>query len=298
MPHLGTVPLVLLSAALLGCASTAPPRSARLEHQPSVSENRRVMLMVDVCLSQSPLASTDYFLTAPSLAGATELTAGIERFLSASGIQLAERITPFVCGALHDADNKPKRVAESIDGTISEVPQPFWLSPDLRGDPSYVDALQALSTHLFESALARFSNTASPTLSRTVSPDRATRAAGLVAQRTNIDTLMYVGVTGTSLSSAKTAAVRTLQVLGGVATSLAVGPIASSRGNQVYSVFVPGGPGDARQMVATTMNLRSGQVLFTSVVSAGGDPLKAEVIAHPTAISLLLRDLTFRTVPR
>lgn len=285
----------LLLLATTGCGTPAPATSTRLERHESVSSARRVLLLTDVCLSRRPLAGDDYFLVEDSRRSAMDLQRGLDSFLERADVRIAVRAIPFVCGALHEPDNKPKLRASTIDAPTESARQPLWVEPQIQADALYAQALQVLTTHLFETSLAQFSET-----KRNAGIDAGTSgmsiagAASIVAARTGTDSLIYVGVTGTSLSPARVAATRTVQVLAGVAISLAVGPIALSQGTQVGLVFVPGAPIDMRQMVGSTVDLRSGQILFSNVVRAGGDPLDASVIASPESIALLLRELTFR----
>ena len=59
---------------------------------------------------------------------------------------------------------------------------------------------------------------------------------------------------------------------------------------------LPGQPIDGRFMTAAAIDLQKGELGWTNVVSAGGDPKKAEVVAEPNMVGALLHGLLHREV--
>jgi hypothetical protein len=288
--------LVVLSlVCLLAACAAAPPKSQRLVHHSELDGNSGALLMVDVCLNQDLLGDDDYFVVREARVGAQALIDAGSRYLSASGVSVGAKLIPFVCGALHDSDNQPKRAAESVGGATTKTTQPFGVTDELARDPEYLGALQKLATHVFQSAItakrdAVANNSASSAI--LLSPAEARSAATVVAGRTHHSSLIYIGVTGNSLSTGKATASGVARFTIGLAISLAVGPIAVGDTSQAL-IFVPGGPADTRQMVAGLVDLRSGTLIQSNIVHGGGDPMKHEVLTQPDAIQLLLRDLVF-----
>ena len=78
------------------------------------------LVVVDVCLNHSPLTEGDYFVIANARQGASALEAGARQFLDAADLRTRTTLIPFVCGALHDAANAPKRVADE-NGVVDQV---------------------------------------------------------------------------------------------------------------------------------------------------------------------------------
>lgn len=316
--------MAILAALLVaGCAVPAPT-SQRLVGHAVTERSEGSLLIVDVCLNYSPIATGDYFVVGRARQGAAALEAAAAQFLEATDVRVKTKLIPFVCGALHDATSTPKRVADDIDADVSERPQPLWVDAELARDRDYVDALQTLATHVFRSsvssAAAQASSTtaataATPTTATTagaptttaatpdaIEPELLRRASALVAQRSGRSSLIYIGVTGHSLSTAKATAFGAARVVAGVALSLAIGPVFTVSGGMTttsyYVVFVPGGPSDKRQMAAGLWDLREGVLVNSRVVGGGGDPMKPEVLASREAVVLLLRDLVFQSASR
>lgn len=266
-----------------------------------------VLLVVDVCVNYSPLASADYFVVDNARQGAEALAAEVKRYLIAAGVRVDSTLVPFVCGATHDAANAPKRVAESVDAEVRLHPQPLWVVPALAADAAYVQALQDIATYSYQRALAEAAQAAAPAtpstdtlvttsetaLQKFVQDQRMQEAATLVRARSARSGLIYVGVTGNSLSPGKAAAFGVLRVAAGVALSIAVGPVFTAGTTRYGVIFVPGGPVDMRQMAAAVIDLRSSTPVRTKVVHGGGDPMKPDVLTDPNALGLLLRDLAF-----
>ena len=312
-----TLPALTIVLAAAGCAAP-PPSVQRVVAHGAAADAGGTLLVVDVCLNYSPLVTGDYFVIASARSGAAALELATQRFLDAADVRSRSALIPFVCGALHDPANAPKRVADEIDGAVSERAQPLWVAPALAADADYVNALQTLATHVFRRSVAAYDKDKPPapaldtntntntnavnvnvnvTAADAADDERARRAAAVVAQKSGRSSLLYVGVTGHSLSSGKATAAGVAGVVAGLAISLGLGPVFTAGGAQYGVVFVPGGPVDKRQMAAGLVDLRQGQLVRSRVVGSGGDPMKPEVVAERNGLNLLLRDLLLTSAP-
>ncbi len=292
------VPTLLIAAfsmLVAACGTPAPPTSNRIVAHAATAGASGTLLVVDVCLNYSPVNVDDYFVLENARQGASALATTTARFFESTDIRVHDRLVPFVCGALHDSANAPKRVAERVDGDVSTRSQPLWVSNDVASDGEYVRALQVLATHAFESAL---NPSAQPGPTPTFSADVVRDAATKVAQKSGRSSLIYIGATGHSLSSGKATAVGVARVVAGIAISVAIGPAFTAGGASYGVVFVPGGPVDKRQMVGALFDLQRGTLVQSKVVHAGGDPMKAETLTNREVLQLLLRDLAFTPAPR
>jgi len=273
----------------------------RVAAHSAVADPGGLLVVVDVCVNYSPLGTDDYFVVANARQGASALEVAAQPFLDAADLRTRTTLIPFVCGALHDPANAPKRVADEVDGSVSEQAQPLWVAPAVAKDADYVDALQTLATHVFRRSVAAYDKDkpSAPGAGTDTAADdeRARRAAALVAQRSGRSSLLYLGVTGHSLSSGQATTLGAVRFVAGVAISVAIGPVFTAGGAQYGVIFVPGGPADKRQMAAGVYDLKQGQLLRSRVVGGGGDPMKPEVIAERNGLNLLLRDLLLSSVP-
>ncbi len=279
---------------LAGCA-VQPTTGTRLGAHSALAEDRSVLLVVDMCVNFSPLAGSDYFVIDPARQGAETMVTAVRQFLTLHGVSVGTALTPFVCGALHDAGNVPKKVAVAIDGELTERPQPLWSTATLAGDSAYRAALLEIATYSYQGALteaASEATSAEAAPQRFVDDDRAQRAMQLVRERSGHSTLVYVGVTGSSLSTEKASAFNVLRVVGGLALSMAIGPIAIGTGYAIQPIFVASPVRDSTQMAAALIDLRDTRVARTRVIHTNGDPLKADALVHPEGLGLLLRDIT------
>lgn len=292
--------VLMIAAAASGCAAP-PPTVQRVVAHSAVADTGGILVVVDVCLNYSPLGTDDYFVIANSRQGASALEAATRPFLDAADLRTRSAVIPFVCGAVHDPANAPKRLASEVDGTVSERAQPLWVAPDVAGDADYVNALQTLATHVFRRSVAAYDKDKPPVpdanTDTAADDERARRAAALVAQRSGRSSLLYVGVTGHSLSSGKATAAGVARFVAGMAISVAIGPVFTAGGVQYGVVFVPGGPADKRQMAAGLYDLKQGHLVRSRVVGGGGDPMKPEVLAERNGLNLLLRDLLLTSAP-
>lgn len=290
-------PIFAIVLASAGCAAPPPPMAQRVLAHGAAADAGGTLLLVDVCLNYSAMGTGDYFVIAEARKGAEALQAATRTFLEAVDMRARTELIPFVCGALHDPVNAPKRVADGIGHPIDMRPQPLWVAPNLAADTAYVDALQTLATGLFRHSVAangkeKSSGSVSPT-----DDGHARSAAALVAERSGRSSLLYLGVTGHSLSPGMATATGIARVMAGVALSVAVGPVFTAGGTQYGVVFVPGGPADKRRMAAALYDLKQSRIVRSGVIEGGGDPTKPEVIAEQDGLTLLLRDLLLSPAP-
>lgn len=291
-----TILAVVLALAVAGCAAP-PPTSQRVMAHGATADAAGTLLIVDVCVNYSPLGTDDYFVISNARRGASALEAATQRFLDAADVRTRTKLIPFVCGALHDPANAPKRVADDVDGPVAMRAQPLWIAPEVSGDAEYLAALQTLATHVFRRSVEAYDKDKAPPADAT-DDEHVRQASSLVALRSGRSSLLYVGVTGHSLSSGKAAASGVMRIVAGIALAVAIGPVFTAGGTSYTVVFVPGGPADKRQMAAGLFDLRQGQLVRSRVVGGGGDPMKPEVLADRDSVNLLLRDLLLTTAPQ
>lgn len=292
---------LLVFAAAAGC-STPPPSVTRVVAHRAAADGGGVLVVLDVCLNYSPVVTGDYFVVANARQGANAIDRVVREFLDAADLRRRTVLIPFVCGALHEQPEALKRVAEEVDAPVSERTQPLWVTPDLVLDTEYMRALQTLATHVFRRSIAAFNKDKPPepqssSSDNAADDDRARAAAAVVTRKSGHTSLLYVGVTGNSLSPQKAFAMGAARVVAGVALSMAIGPIYIAGATQYYAVFVPGGPVDRRQMAAGLVDLKQGVLVHSRVVGAGGDPMKPEVLAERNALNLLLREMLLTAAP-
>lgn len=292
--------VLTIAALAAGCAAPPPPSVQRLVAHGAAADAAGTLVVLDVCLNHSPLVQGDYFVVAEARQGASALEQATRQFLDAANMRSRTTLIPFVCGALHDTANTPKRIADAIDGEVSERAQPLWVAPELAADAEYVNALQTLATHVFRRSVTAYDKDKPPppeaSATDTAADDeRARRAAAVVVQRSGRSSLLYVGVTGHSLSAGKATAAVVVRAAAAMAMAVAVGPVFTAGGSSYHVIFVPGGPVDKRQMAAGLYDLKQGQLLNSRVVGGEGDPMKPEVLAERNGMNLLLRDLLLTT---
>lgn len=288
--------LAAVSLALVAGCAAPPPSVTRVVANPTVADAGGILVMVDVCVNYSPLAGGDYFVVSNARQGASAMESVVRQFLDAADLRRRTLLVPFVCGALHDQPEAPKRVADDVDAPVSERAQPLWVASELASDADYVRALQALATHVSRRSVAAYDKGKPPapgssSQDSAADDERARDAATVVAHKSGHTSLLYVGVTGNSLSSQKAFAIGAARVVAGVALSMAIGPVYTTGATQYHVVFVPGGAVDTRQMAAGLLDLKQGKLMQSRVVSAGGDPMKPEVLAGHDGLNLLLRDM-------
>jgi hypothetical protein len=291
--------ILLIGALLAGCSAT-PPRSGRVSHDPLLDRGNGVLVMLDVCIQQDALGDADdYFVISESRKGAQALLNASRKYLVDNNISVTAEIIPFVCGARHDANDMPQKIANHRNGTVNNARQPFDTTETIKADPVYADALSKASTYIFQYVMTKALK-ANESSRQSVDPEPAVlvtdeefrAAVALIAERTNVSSIFYIGVAGTSITSGKVAAQHIGRVIIGMATGLATGGLGTNFG----LIFIPGYQIDGRIMVAALVDPQSSQLTWSNSVRAGGDPAEPEVVANTDALALLLRGLMFQSV--
>jgi hypothetical protein len=273
---------ILFCLLLAGCAAVSPPSSQRLTQHAALKDEAGILMFVDVCLKRDTVGDDDFFVIENSRQGAAAVLKAVTDYFNENGLIVREKIVPFVCGALHDSENPPKRIAETLAGRFEIKTQPFDVDPVLEQDIQYISALQHIATFAYQSALLRNS----------ADMEKVKAAAALIAARTHCSSLVYIGITGNSLSKGKLFAQGIGQFSVGFATGIATG--AASGGVMLYAF--PHGMKDAYQMTAGLLDMRSGALLKSNAVHGNGDPMNPEVISQRDAIDLLLREVVFSDI--
>ena len=116
-----TLVLIIIACSLMACAGS-PPASQRLSSHSELSGGSGPALLVDVCVNEDVIGDDDYFVVKEAKEGATAIADATERYLQLNGFRLSLKLIPFVCGALHDVQNRPKRVARAVGQVASESP--------------------------------------------------------------------------------------------------------------------------------------------------------------------------------
>ncbi|MCK5504855.1 MAG: hypothetical protein KAJ10_06815 [Thermodesulfovibrionia bacterium] len=302
--------LIMLSAVLLtACITVAPPTIQRLSHYSELKDEAGTLLVVDVCLKIDTVGDDDYFVIKNAKEGAQAFVNVASQYMLASGLTVVDELF-FVCGALHDNINTPKRIAKTVNGDVELIKQPFAIDNSLMQDAEYISALQDMATFAYQSAILKSisikesngsskklyssektevtdSQDPSSTSKLFISPERVKAAFSVVAERSHRSSLVYIGITGNSRSSGKKLALGSASFLIGMSTGLATG----------VSV-VPFFPADANIMTAGLINLQSGTLIKSNLVQINGDPMNPEVLAQSYKAHLLLRDLIFSNFNR
>ena len=109
--------------------------------------------------------------------------------------------------------------------------------------------------------------------------------------------MLYVGVTGLSRTAGQNFLRGTGSILIGTAVGMATMGMVRVGDNLVGAVIMPSPIGDSRLMSAAVINLDSAEVQWSNVVSAPGDPIKPNVVAHQSIVDMLLSPLVTRPAP-
>ena len=282
--------LILLCVLLQGCAAAAPPTSRMLTQHPELKDKAGVLLMVDVCIKRDTVGDDDFFVIENSQLGAATVVKAVTDYFSEIGLTPREKIVPFICGALHDSENLPKKVADRLDGRVEEKIQPFAVDPALEQDSQYVAALQHIATHANQSALS--GNNAELNAQLLADMEKTKTSAAVVAMHSDCSSLIYLGIFGNSLTKGKAFA----QGVGQFAVAFTTGMVtAMSTGGYGLLIF-PHAEKDGYQMTAALMDIGSGSILASNVVHGNGDPMNPEVISQRDPIHLLLREVVFSNI--
>lgn len=295
MKHYLLMVTMFIVLMLSACGAVTPATSRRITSELETADGKGILLLIDVCLNESPIVGDDYFVISNSKDAARDVLSAVKKYISTVGVNNTASLIPFVCGASHRPSKIPERIAERIDGNIRLERKPFATDKILAADEAYLFALEYISTFLFESSLARSqSNQSSYQLEQSVNDRHIFESSiSTVATRSGKSRLLYIGITGTSLSTGKAVALGIARFATGLALSVAVGPLYKSGGNNYGVVFVPGGVTDGSQTVAALLDLKTGGIVKTNIIHSYGDPMKAETLSQGESMRLLLRDIAF-----
>lgn len=282
---------------LVACSAT-PPESRRVSHDPVLSRESGVLLLVDVCIQRDALGDADdYFVITEAKSGAQMLLDALHKYVQDSGIPIRAELIPFVCGARHDTHNSSIRVADSVNGPVRDAQQPLGVSEVIRDDPQYVNALSIMSTYAFEraavsgaAAKVSYGNPPSGNAAMNVGPNEFRTAADVIKSRTQASSVLFLGVLGISRTTGKA----TVQAIGGFILGMGVAVATAGLGTGYYLLFIPGHQIDGRVMEGALIDLESGQLTWSNAVQAGGDPIEPKVMANAEALDLLFRGVMFQ----
>jgi hypothetical protein len=280
---------------LVACSASAP-KSRIVSHDPVLSRQGGVLLLVDVCVQRDALGDAgDYFVITEAKTGAQALLNVLHKYVQDSGIPIRAELIPFVCGARHNT--RTIRVADSVNSLVRDAQQPLGISEVIRDDLQYINALTVMSTYAFErAAVSGVSSTPSPgnlpsgsaTMNIGISEFRA--AADVIKSRTQASSVLFLGVLGISRTAGKVIA----QNIGDFIVSMGVGFATAGLGTGYYLLFIPGHQIDGRVMEGALVDLESGQLTWSNAVQARGDPIDPKVMANSETLNLLFRGLMFK----
>ena len=144
---------ILIFLSLVACSSD-PPRFVTSHHHPLIERDGSLYIIVDPCVQFDALGdSDDHFVSVESRAIAADVLESTKNYMLENGIQILGSDTPFVCGAIHTAENHPEPFGvQDVDKPVLSA-QPFDVSNQFKDDKPYVDVLAKLSTYTFMVAL-------------------------------------------------------------------------------------------------------------------------------------------------
>jgi len=300
---LRTLSIFMIFSITTACG-TSPSKDLQVWHDPLFDQNGGTVLIVDVCIQRDALGDADdYFVIEESKAAAQALLDTSVKYLAANGVQARTTLIPFVCGVLYDTTASQKKVADHINGTVSELQQPFDIESGLKNDTEYLSALSKVSTYAVQKEVASVPEQVAGTAGKNhnesgdqspqviVSPEEFKAAAAVIAARTHASSELYLNVAGTSISTGKALG----QSVGGFFVAMGTAIATAGLGTGYYAMFMPGRSIDGRFMGAAAVDLESGEITWSKAVYAKGDPIKPDVVAEPETLNLLLFDLVHRS---
>lgn len=276
-----TLLMCFLNGMLSGCTA-APPSSAVVTHDPTLGRSEGVALLVDVCLQRDGIGG-DYFMIGESQTGAVVSQQQLQGYLHDSGIIIREQAT-LICGARHgDATLIP--AADSIGEAVTEQRQPLAVDSQLATDKEYIDALVVISSYAFERAAADEAD-AGQRISESMFRD----AGGIVRNRSNAGSILFLGALGTS----RTGALNTVSGIGRFIVGMGTGLATAGLGGDYYAVFMPGSKISGRLYEGALIDLESGKLAWSNAVTVPGNPAKAGNWESDQPLDLLFHDLLFQ----
>lgn len=182
-------------------------------------------------------------------------------------------------------------MAEKIGDPIVDAKQPFAVSPALREDDEYRNALVKLSSLVYHRGLAQRTRTVNPVGNYPLFPQipyDIKNESAIIAARTGASSLLHVNVWGYRQSLGKVTALHAGSVAIGILTTIAT--------NGMFT-YMPRPKGDASQVVANAINLETGDIFWTNATNFRGDPANVDEIADPTRTDKLAYELLHKPAP-
>jgi hypothetical protein len=284
--------MICLSA---GCTAT-PPKIRQVSHDPILSRQAGVLLLVDACVQRDGLGTGDYFVINEAEAGARAALGSLQKYIRDSGIPVRAEVVS-VGGARLNTNNSPILVADRVGGAKRLAPQPLKVSGLNMDDSEYIRSLGIVSTYAFERAAVHrgkkpADNTARPEPPTSISMEDFRAAAEVIKSKTQASSVLFLGVLGNSRTAGKAAA----QFVGGLAIGVGVAYATAGLGTGFYLVFIPGHQLDGMIMEGALIDLESGQLTWSNAVRVAGDPVNPKAMANPEALDLLFHDIMFKPV--
>ena len=199
---------------------------------------------------------------------------------------------PTVCAAKHgEADTI--RVADNFNAVARNGTQPLYTGANTKKDKEYVNALSVISTYAFERAAIKDDSTPASKGSKpaeNISTIEFLDAADVIRERTHASSVLYLGVLGTSMTSAKVAA----GYIGSVLVGTTTGVLTAGLGTGYYLLFTSGYQVSGRFMEGALIDLESGSLTWSNAVKVGGNPIKPETWSNQDVLDLLFHELLFQ----
>ena len=320
--------LLFLVLSITGCASVSPPISHEVTHDP-VLRRGKVLLVTDVCIQRDCIGdSGDFFVIEESRYGAESCLPVLRSYLLDSDIQVCDEIF-IVCGAAH-GKNETIRVSQNSDGEITESAQPVYAIPAIMADREYLDALAMISTYAFEHPIVNNQDTSKSQKSAEnplviddklvmgnidapghpivnnqdtsksqksaenplVTDFEFSTATEIIRRRTGASSILFLGIVGNSDSGGKAFLKGAGRFLVGMGTGIATAGL----GTGYYLAVIPGQKVSGRAFEGALIDLESGQLTWSNVVRARGNPIKKETWAKTEPLELLFHDVLFQKI--
>lgn len=282
------IAVVVCILSLLSACSAAPPARHVVSHDPTLSRQEGVLLLVDVCIQKDAIGEDeDFFVIAESKYAAQTSLNILRSYVADSNIPIRAEITA-VCAAKHGAA-KHILVSDNFNAEPRHAPQPLYINNGLEPDEQYVNAISTISTYAFERA-AIDNNDNKALENATVTTLTFLESADIVRDRTNASSIVFLGALGTSRSAAKTVA----QGIGGFVVGLGTGIATVGLGTGYYVMFTPQYSGTGSILEGALIDLESGELTWSNAVKPYGDPIEAETWLEPQPLDLLFHDLLFK----
>ncbi len=298
----------IVLVVFIAACSTSKPNFIIATHDPLLDNNNGPALIVDVCIKADVIGDDDYFVVEEAKTGARELIKNSKECLNCYGIESDLELIPFVCGTLHDVETSPKNFAGKIGAQVEKGHQPFACIDRIKSDDEYLEALKKSVTFVFQKSLQnaqtkldkkKFKLNSKNNSSIFISEEDFKAATAIIAERTNKETAIIMGIMGNKLSKGKSLTTGALKFSVGIATGLATyGTLPSFAAGattyQPYIISFPVGDKDQWQMYGGFLNLKSGEVLWTNVAFGYNDPIETKAFSKTQNLEWFFKDLVVK----